>query len=284
MYRRALASLIAVVALAATTSAQTPSLPTPTPASAVTVTAENEQWYLRGEPITYEGFFYYPAGAALHLNRSEMVRSGFYRGIPIFSRTTVEPFSVIYVPIAGGLVQPYERPRFGEIAGTVGSSGSAFPVPLADTRRVLTDAPQAPSAPTMLQETIAERTVGVGATGTAPVAVVEDRPVGTTGVRAAESVATGTAGRAVVLPRPRRIESVLRPTGVNGIYVEFEGARWFSSGTAVTFDSAEFQRIGQHHGFPVYARIGGDAATIYIPTAAATGSLLAPYSRREAMK
>lgn len=291
MYRRALTSLIGCC-LALTVSAQTPSVPSTPPTSAPAVTAENESWYQRGEAITYEGNFYIPAGPTVHFNRNEMVRTGFYRGIPLYARTTIEPFSVIYVRVGGGLVQPYERPRFGEIAGTVGSLGSAFPVPNADTRRVLTDAPQAPSAPTMLPETLAERSVGVDATGTPPVG---PQPIGTSGIGAAapappiastpttaaqETRPVGTTGRVVVLPRPRPLVTALRPTGANGVYVEFDNARWFSSGSAVPFDSSAFQRIGDHHGFPVYVRVGGDASTIYIPTASTVQSLVAPYSRR----
>jgi hypothetical protein len=32
------------------------------------VTADDEPWYLSGQPITYAGHFYYPAGPRIHFN------------------------------------------------------------------------------------------------------------------------------------------------------------------------------------------------------------------------
>ena len=103
--------------------------PTPAP----TVTAENEAWYQSGEPLMFAGNLYYPAGPAIHFIANEMVRSAFYRGIPLYSRTTIEPYSVVFVPVAGGMMQPYERPRTGDIAGTSGSSVAALPVDIASS-------------------------------------------------------------------------------------------------------------------------------------------------------
>ena len=53
------------------------------PTAPPTVTAENEAWYRTGEPITFAGNIYYPAGPATHFLANEMVRSGFYKGIPL---------------------------------------------------------------------------------------------------------------------------------------------------------------------------------------------------------
>ncbi len=277
MHGRALVSVFSLVVICAVaTPAQIPSVSTQLPTPGPPVTAENEDWYLRGEPITFDGHFYYPSGPAVHFNRNEMTRSGFYRGIPLYSRTTIEPFSMMYVPIGGGLMQPYERPRFGEVAGTVGSLGSSFPVPMADTRRILTDAPQAPSAPTNLPNTIANRTVGIDAGGTPPLGPA---PVGTTGAVAEVPRAAATAGRAVVVPRPRGFETVLRPTGANDIYIEYNGIRWFSSGPPASIDRASLTLTGEHRGFPVYMR-RGDPSTIFIPTTVDADAALARYSRR----
>src|SRR5436190_24222179 len=77
------------------------------PASAPLVTAEGEAWFRAGEPFVYSGGLYYPSGALIHFLPNEMVRSGMYRGVPLYSRTTIQPFSVVFVPIAGGLMQPY---------------------------------------------------------------------------------------------------------------------------------------------------------------------------------
>src|SRR4030095_9199989 len=116
--------ILAALALPLTLDAQMMLRPTPFPV----VTAENERWYLAGEPITSEGNIYYPTGAQVYFNPYEMVRSGYYRGIPLYSKTTLEPYSVVFVPIAGGLLQPYERRRDGDVAGTVGSTAPSFPV------------------------------------------------------------------------------------------------------------------------------------------------------------
>src|SRR4051794_38513821 len=78
------------------------------PADRPVVTAENEPWYLEGQPLTSSGSVYYPAGAAVFFNANEMARSGNYHGIPLYSMVTRDPFDVVYVPVAGGLMRPYE--------------------------------------------------------------------------------------------------------------------------------------------------------------------------------
>jgi hypothetical protein len=94
------------------------------PADQPVVTAEQEHWYLDGEAIAYDGGLYYPAGPQVFFNPYEMVRSGIYRGIPLYARTTIEPYSVVFVPVARGLLQPYERRRRDQLAGTTGSAPS----------------------------------------------------------------------------------------------------------------------------------------------------------------
>src|SRR5262249_37560999 len=91
------------------------------------VTADNETWYRAGDAIEWNGQFYYPAGAPEAFNRYQMVRAGSYRGIPLYTDATLEPYSIVFVPIAGGRMQPYERPRTGMLAGSGGSRMSAFP-------------------------------------------------------------------------------------------------------------------------------------------------------------
>ena len=53
------------------------------PTSLPTVTADNESWYLNGEPIAYAGNLYYPSGTQIYFNATEMVRSGFFMGVPL---------------------------------------------------------------------------------------------------------------------------------------------------------------------------------------------------------
>jgi hypothetical protein len=279
MHRRAVASLICFVALFCSgnsVSAQTSAPPPPAPI----VTAENEVWYQSGEPLTYEGNFYYQSGPLTAFNRNEMVRSGFYRGIPLYSRTTWEPYSVVFVPLPGGFMQPYQRRRAGEIGGTIGSIGPGLPVERADTSRTLTSGLQAAGPPTNLPDTLTGRPAGVGEPGSVGTSGI----VATTGADVAEPIAsepTGllTAGRLVVLPRPRPLITIARPSGVNGVFVEFNNARWFSRGPAVELDSS-YTRIGEYRDFPVYTRAGGDGSMIFIPVTTDARTLLTPYARR----
>src|SRR4051794_3683844 len=118
---------LGVISIANTVGAQSMTIRSSRPPA---VTAESEPWYVSGSPITFAGNFYYPAGPRVHFMPSEMVRSGDFLGVPIYSRTTIEPYSVIFIPIGGGMMQPYERRREGELAGTVGSSAPSFPVAL----------------------------------------------------------------------------------------------------------------------------------------------------------
>ena len=272
MYGRAVALICGVVFSCASTIAL--AQPTPLP----TVTANSESWYQNGEPLLHEGIVYYPRGAVIYFDRDEFVRSGFYRGIPLYSRTTIEPFSMVYVPLAGGLMQPYERPRVGEIVGTIGSLGPTLPTPVpTDERRQRDTVGQAAGPPTNLPgPTDIEgnaRLVGP------PVTTEIPRPVGTTDTATTPQV-VGTAGRAVVLPRPRPLVTAARPSGVNGAFIEFDNARWFVNGPTVEFDAAAFRQVGILGEFPVYMRTGDNAA-IYIPAGTNIRGIVARYARRD---
>ena len=68
------------------------------PQPAPLVSAENQAWFRSGEPIAYEGYVYYPAGARVFFDGNVMVRAGAFRGIPIYIDTTIEAFSRIFIP------------------------------------------------------------------------------------------------------------------------------------------------------------------------------------------
>ena len=57
-----------------------------------------------------------------------MQRTGTFEGVPIYEDATQTPFTVVYVPIGGNVVRPYERRREGELAGSTGSRIPSFPV------------------------------------------------------------------------------------------------------------------------------------------------------------
>ena len=213
--------------------------PTPAPVT----TAENEAWYRSGEPIPWGDEVYYQAGAAVFFNRYQMVRSGSYRGIGLYTDSTQDAAGIVDVPVAGGLMQPYERRRTGALAGTTGNRAPSFPVGIA-------------------AEGITERSVEPTPSR------FEDRSL--------ESLQpVPTAGRSIVeAPRPAP-GTVVRPKGINGVWITYDGRRWFATGKAVRLDS-DFKRTGEYRGFPIYRR-GQNDDYIYLPTAE---GMVAPYTLR----
>ena len=80
----------------------------------------------------------------------------------------------------------------------------------------------------------------------------------------------GTTG--IVPQRPVIIAR--RPESNDGIWIRFRGARWIHAGPAVPLADGELVRVGDHAGFPVYARRGA-RDVIYLPTR--DGTRAAPY-------
>jgi len=233
--------------LSAPALAQVNSRPTDPPI----VTAENESWYRLGEPLTFAGTFYYQAGAVTFFNGNVMVRTGHYNGIPLYQDTTIEPYSIVFVPIGRGQMQPYERLRDGELAGTSGSRPPSFPGSLGSGYNVL---PGAPGAPT-----------------NSPL------PIGAIGVYTPDSGVAPTTG---VTPDPVpevQPESRLRPGKpfrYDSISVQFNGAKWVMAGPSVAALPADARQIAEYMGSPVYAAPGREQQLIYLPI---TAIRLAPF-------
>lgn len=223
------------------------------------MTAENEPWFHAAAPIMHAGNWYYPTGALTSFNGNEMIRSGHFQGVPLYSRKTIEPFSVVFVPLAGGWMQPYERRRAGELADTAGSGAPSFPVVRPSEQAGMEFPVQAAAPPSYAGE--APDRIALAEVGTA----VATPAVGTTGVDPAPMVGPLTTAR--------------RPEGLNGVYVEFGRRRYFADGPAVPFDAQVFTRIGEYHGFPVY-RHRGQETTVYIPSLAGERTVVAPYRVR----
>lgn len=252
-----------VLGAASLSLAQTSLQPTPDPI----VVADNEPWYLNGTPITYAGNIYYPAGAQVHFNRYEMYRSGFFQGIPLYSRATLEPYSIVFVPLRGGLLQPYERRRAGDVAGTVGSTTPSFPVILPaeqrdEAARAGLGVGQAP-APPMLGQVRPEFLPGADPYGRIPT-----EPVGLAG--------TMTPPEDV---EPSRVQTLQRPQGLNGVFIEYGDRKWFSDGPAVEYTRGRFTQMADYHGFSVY-REAGDRRRIYVALFKGPPGLIAPYRAR----
>lgn len=233
------------------------------PARQPIVTAERTDWYLSGEPITFEGSLYYQVGPRVHFNGYEMRRSGSYRGIPLYIRTTLEPYSIVFVPLRGGVMQPYERRRDGQLVGTVGTTAPGLPVVVA-TRANAPDGliPQA-AAPAVVIDT----------------GVVPESPYAGHGHRPAGHAPVGSLGRIPAVVTPTPYEPLVEPTGLNAVYVEFRGQRWFPRGGTVSTEGMRLRRIGDLRGFPVYAT-GANAATIYIPVTRDARWLTTPFTRK----
>jgi hypothetical protein len=210
------------------------------------------------------------------------VFTGVFDLIPVYRRTTQEPGSIVYVPLTGGLVRPYERRRSGELAGTSGSSVSSFPVvlPAEQASQTTTGAPFFPALTAALPRP-------VGTTGFLyGTADQEPRPVG--GAETTVPLAVGTAGVtgsagllpiSAVRPGPARIETVQRPVGLNTVFLEFRALRWYSAGPAVELVREEFNRIGEYHGFPVYEH-NARKDMIYVSLVPGEAMLVVPYKLR----
>lgn len=214
------------------------------------VTAENEQWYRQGEPLQVGGDVYYPAGARVFFNGNTMVRTAHYNGVPVYADTTIEPHSIVFVPIGRGVMQPYERPRRGDLAGTTGSRAPSFPVqgPPAYRGPIM-----AAVSPTNLSQ---------------PDIPLDGSPRDSAAPRESAAAAQADAQPLVTL---------LRPESNDGVWVPYAGARWISAGMAVPLRAAEFALVGDYAGFPVFARRGVTEDIIYLPTRA---GLIAPYRRK----
>lgn len=245
------------------------------PTSPPLVTAENERWYLAADPIIWSGTYFYPAGAQVFFNRNEMVRSGSYRGVPLYTDATRDAISVVYVPLPGGLMQPYERRRTGQLAGTTGNTAPSFPTDIGAEGMIGTeegiavDLAQTPGPPDFA------RPYDVAPLGE-PAPSTRSRHVAVAPSVSSEAIAMG--GRSIIYaPRGAPQTAVARPKALNGIWVDFDGRRWFAAGHAEVFDPAQFSERGLYHGFSVYTR-RGERGSIYIPS---VPGLVTPYKLRK---
>jgi hypothetical protein len=221
------------------------------------VTAAGALWQQRGEPVFHAGSFYYPTGPTVFFDGNVMKPTNTYEGVPIYEDATQTPFSVVYIPIGGNLVRPYERRREGELAGTVGSRTPSFPIQH-DGENAAANVP-------------------VGAAGIVPPPVNQfqivaspetPQPVGTTGIEAI------TSATDALTPPLRRTKT---PT-IFELWVPFDGARWYSAGSAVAYSPERFVQVGEYGSFPVYRDKNGSPDAIYIP--AVIGGAVAPYKKR----
>jgi hypothetical protein len=268
--RRWLPSLVLTVAALIPTNgnAQVFQFKTPSPE----VTAANSTWQVSSEPIIFQGLIYYPTRDYRIFDGQVMAQIGVFQGVPIYADTTREPFHLIYVPVERSRMRAWEWVRDRELPGPAGSRALWFP-----GRAAIATTPVTTSgAPFVAQSVVEGRPVGTAGT-------VEERPVGTAGTIVPSAVGAMAAPRVPDRVRPSRItlESIPMPPpgrGNNGIWLEFNGSRWYSAGGAVPFRPERFTPIGGYRGFPVYRANTGDQDLIWVSVV--PDGPLAPYEKR----
>lgn len=252
-----------------------------------TVTAANTRWLPAGEPIFFAGSLYYPAGARVFFDGKVMVRTGSFDGVPLYADVTLEPYSIVLVPIGGRMMQPFERRREGEMTGTVGSRTPSFPigrdVELSAMLREpgLLTPPVGGFYPEIAMPGMFE------SRSAAPIVAPRER------VREVRETAADAPFEAVgvlmLTPQARREGGNVRFLGngaliggqvadEGGLWIDYDGAQWKSVGRAVDFDASRFEHAGTYHGFPVYRERGVAGNRIFV-TVLRNGPL-APFERR----
>jgi len=104
----ALLMAAAVLLISKTGASQTPQLP-------------------HGAPIVFTGSLYYASGPTVFFDGAVMVRVGTYDGVPIYVDPTRDPINVVYLPVGGKLMRPYERSRAEQAADLVVPPPAAAP-------------------------------------------------------------------------------------------------------------------------------------------------------------
>ena len=228
MQFRALLIAVVLVASPSLALAQTLMRPEPPPSRV----AGTEAWYRAGEPVLYRGQAFYPAGAQVFFNPNVMVLVGEFRGVPVYVDPTIETGSIVYLPIGGGMMQPYEKPRVGELAGTSGSRTPSFPPATATT--------------------------------------LEPQPVAMAGVVPPAPPLVDATGAPVIAPRtpaPARVVTIAPNSTARGrgIWIDWNGQAWRAAGGSVRV-GPQLVPIGTYNGRTVYRGPGGNG-TIWIETA-----------------
>ncbi len=235
------ALLLIVLAFALPAAGQAHWEPTPPPR----VSAVGLPWYESGDPIQFAGDLYYPTNATVYFDGNVMVPTGTFDGVTLYADTTLQAYSVVYVPVGDTLLRKYDRRRAGVLAGTTGNRAPSFPVE--------PEAAAGPPPPWVVPS--------VGQRGW------PEPPPPTVGEEEGEQP-----------PQPEiAYETVRRPEGNRGVWVLYKGHRYESAGEAVPLDPAAFQLIGEYYGFPVFGEKRGRASNlIFLPS---RPGLLAPYRR-----
>ena len=262
-----------------------------------TITAQSAGLNLR-RPVEFAGDAYYPVGPTVFFNGRVMVVSGAYEGVPLYTDLTLEPYSVVYVPVAGGYMRPFERKRTGGLAGTVGSRVPSFPIERdvelsARSAQTGIVTPPAPGLdlwyqhdcrgllfPTPVPQRCLPPDSSLGRADYTPYASgllpIEAGPAPEPSAPAVPSP-TGPASRNDAAPSTASRSAAARSSRVD-VWVDFEGQRWYTAGRAMRFDQARFQRVGELKGLPVYRDRAVDTGRVYVTIM--PDGFVAPFARR----
>jgi len=222
--RRHIIAVVALMAVLCAQSADAQALQAQTPAPEVN--AATATWQIENEPIVVAGLTYYPTRETRLFDSQVMMQVDVYRGVPIYADSSLEAFTIVYVPLSRDRMRTYERPHDPNFAA---SSGRGAVVPPA----------------------------GIAA------AIEEQTPVGTAGtiVTPPPEPVSGPEQRR----RRSSIESIPRPRESGGIWIPYAGARWYNAGAAMPYSPDRFVQIGTYHGFPVYRDRTARENRIWIP-------------------
>jgi hypothetical protein len=102
-----------------------------------------------------------------------------------------------------------------------------------------------------------------------------------TGQPAQADAASSTPGPAAAAapPGPESASgavTLLQPETNDGVWISYAGQKWISAGPALPLDESAYSRVGEHGGFPVFKRQGGQDDVIYLLTGDDAESV-APY-------
>lgn len=263
------------------------------------VTAASAPWLYSGDPIYYAGTIFYPRGATTFFDAYVMVRIGTYEGVPLFADATQTPFSVIFVPLGGQMMKPYERKRDGEVAGTVASRTPWFPVQVASEWFPIEEPPFGITTiepplnlyqPDFYQRDFYQSDFYRPGYYRPDLYQPEPNPCQPAVVPCQPAVIACQPANSCCQPaNPSAAGPNVAPAGKAGparpatptvlqLWVTFDGARWYSAGPALVYSPDRFVQVGDDQGFPVFRDRFGTADEIYIPPV--PGGLVAPYKKR----
>ena len=92
----------------------------PKTGNAQPVNAAASEWQINSEPIPVAGLVYTPTREYRLFDNNVMTQIGVYEGVPVFADVTLEPWSVVYVPVGGEKMRTYNRRRDAEVGATSG--------------------------------------------------------------------------------------------------------------------------------------------------------------------